>query len=403
LTELTNQIQGGFKMADKINFGKRTIDALPLPGEGRARYHDSGSRFLYLDIFPSGRKTFLYVRKLDGKMKFLKIGDYPDMTPSEARAKADEQSRDVSKGEPLAAGKRAGKTFLDLFNDYLENYLKPEKNRKGTRTWPEDLRVFKVYLPALHKMPIKHLTPQIVRNLHKQLAKERGEFTSNRAIELIGRTFNYAIKQGAYILNPTTGLKKYTEKTRDRYLDEIEIGRFFKGLSELDTVWQDFFKLALFVGARRANLQAMKWEDLDIERRIWTIQADEFKTGERTEVILSDEACEILTRRLEKSKSEYVFPSHGKSGHIVEVKAAWKTLLEKSGIKDFHVHDLRRTFGSFQANTGASLQVIGKSLGHRSTDATEIYARLALAPVRESVEKATAAILAAATKKDNEK
>jgi integrase len=147
----------------------------------------------------------------------------------------------------------------------------------------------------------------------------------------------------------------------------------------------------------------MKWEDIDIERRIWTIQADEFKTGERTEVILSDEACEILTRRLEKSKSEYVFPSHGKSGHIVEVKAAWKTLLEKSGIKDFHVHDLRRTFGSFQANTGASLQVIGKSLGHRSTDATEIYARLALAPVRESVEKATAAIMKAATKKDNEK
>jgi integrase len=336
-------------------------------------------------------------------MKFLKIGDYPDMTPSEARAKADEQSRDVSKGEPLTAGKRAGKTFSDLFDNYLENYLKPEKNRKGTRTWPEDLRVFKVYLSSLHKLPIKHLTPQTVRNLHKTLAKERGEFTSNRAIELIGRTFNYAIKQGAYILNPTTGLKKYTEKTRDRYLDEIEIGRFFKGLSELDTVWQDFFKLALFVGARRANLQAMKWEDIDIERRIWTIQADEFKTGERTEVILSDEACEILTRRLEKSKSEYVFPSHGKSGHIVEVKAAWKTLLEKSGIKDFHVHDLRRTFGSFQANTGASLQVIGKSLGHRSTDATEIYARLALAPVRESVEKATAAIMKAATKKDNEK
>lgn len=383
-------------MADKINFGKRTIDALPLPSEGRARYHDTGSRFLYLDIFPSGRKTFLYVRKLEGKMKFLKIGDYPDMTPSEARAKADEQSRDVSKGEPLTTSKRAGKTFLDLFNDYLENYLKPEKNRKGTRTWPEDLRVFKVYLPTLHKMPIKHLTPQIVRNLHKQLAKERGEFTSNRAIELIGRTFNYAIKQGAYILNPTTGLKKYTEKTRDRYLDEIEIGRFFKGLGKLDAVWQDFFKLALFVGARRANLQAMKWEDIDIERRIWTIQADEFKTGEKTEVVLSDEACEILIRRLEYSKSEYVFPSHGKSGHIVEVKAAWKTLLEKSGIKDFHVHDLRRTFGSFQANAGTSLQIIGKSLGHRSTDATEIYARLALAPVRESVEKATAAILKAA-------
>ena len=76
-------------MAEKINFGKRTIDRLTIPVEGRARYHDTGNRFLYLDVFPSGRKTFLYVRKVTGKMNFIKLGSYPEMTPVEARNKAD--------------------------------------------------------------------------------------------------------------------------------------------------------------------------------------------------------------------------------------------------------------------------------------------------------------------------
>jgi hypothetical protein len=60
------------------------------------------------------------------------------------------------------------------------------------------------------------------------------------------------------------------------------------------------------------------------------------------------------------------------------------------------MHDLRRTLGSWQAAGGASLLIIGKSLGHRSESATRIYARLATDPVRESVEKATVAMINAA-------
>lgn len=377
-------------MANKINFGKRIIDALPIPEEGRTRYHDTGHRFLYLDVFSSGRITFQYVRKIDGKMKFIKIGNYPEMTPTEARIEADKKSNECSRGEPISS-KKTSKNFSDLFSDYLEKHLKP-----NTRTWTEDLRRFNVYLPPLHEMPLKAITPQTIRDFHKKLAKERGEVSANRIIQLVRRTFNFYIDEGAYIPNPAARLKKFQERSRERILDAIEIRRFFDALKTLPPDWQEFFKLALFTGARRANVQAAKWEHLDIERRIWTIPKEEFKTGDKTEVILSDEAIEILLRRLKKKKSDYVFPSRGKSGHITEVKQIWKKLLTAAGISDFHLHDLRRTFGSYQAKTGASLPIIGKSLGHRGTDATAIYARMDIEPVRESVEKATAAIMKAA-------
>ena len=378
-------------MANKINFAKRVIDALPIPTEGRTRYHDTGHRFLYLDVFPSGRLTFQYVRKIDGKMKFIKIGNYPEMTPTEARAEADKKSGEYSRGEPIATKKSSKKTFSDLFSDYLEKHLKP-----NARTWTEDLRRFNVYLTPIHKMPLKAVTPQIIRDLHKTLAKERGEVSANRIIQLVRRTFNFNIQEGAYIPNPAARLKKFQERSRARFLDEVEIKRFFDALNTMTPDWQDFFTLALFTGARRANVQAVKWEELDIERKIWTIPAEFFKTGDKTEVILSDPAIEILLRRLKKKKSDYVFPSSGKSGHIIEVKGIWRKILKAAGISDFHFHDLRRTFGSYQAKTGASLPIIGKSLGHQGTDATAIYARMNMEPVRESVEKATAAILKAA-------
>jgi len=58
------------------------------------------------------------------------------------------------------------------------------------------------------------------------------------------------------------------------------------------------------------------------------------------------------------------------------------------------MHDLRRTLGSWQALTGATLQIIGKSLGHKSIEAAGVYARLTTDPVREAVEKATQTMVA---------
>lgn len=67
---------------------------------------------------------------------------------------------------------------------------------------------------------------------------------------------------------------------------------------------------------------------------------------------------------------------------------------------DLRIHDLRRTLGSWQAKTGASLAIIGKSLNHKTHQATAIYARLDLNPVRQSVNTATAAMLEAAGLKE---
>lgn len=91
------------------------------------------------------------------------------------------------------------------------------------------------------------------------------------------------------------------------------------------------------------------------------------------------------------------FPGTSKSGHIEEPKKAWASLLKHAEIENLRMHDLRRTFGSFMAAQGASLQMIGKALGHKSQEATLIYARLNLDPVRQAVNAAAAAMFPKAT------
>jgi integrase len=81
---------------------------------------------------------------------------------------------------------------------------------------------------------------------------------------------------------------------------------------------------------------------------------------------------------------------------LTQPKKAWERVLASAGIDDLRIHDLRRTLGSWQAKTGASLAIIGKSLNHRNQNTTAIYARLDLDPVRDSVNTATSAIMAAA-------
>jgi integrase len=62
-------------------------------------------------------------------------------------------------------------------------------------------------------------------------------------------------------------------------------------------------------------------------------------------------------------------------------------LLKRAGIENMRFHDLRRTFGSYQAITGAGSFVLGKALGDKTNAAVRVYARLTMDPIRDSIQR----------------
>jgi integrase len=149
--------------------------------------------------------------------------------------------------------------------------------------------------------------------------------------------------------------------------------------------------MSLLAGARKSNTLAMRWDEISFHGATWRIALT--KNDDPQIVHLSPQAMEILKERKLHSLSPWVFPGGGASGHLADPKKAWMRILKEAGIADLRIHDLRRTLGSWQAATGANSYIIGKSLGHRSQQSTAVYARLNLDPVRDSVNKATDAML----------
>jgi integrase len=157
----------------------------------------------------------------------------------------------------------------------------------------------------------------------------------------------------------------------------------------------DFLRLALLTGARKGALLRMRFADVDLARAVWTIPAADSKNGQPIHVPVVPDAVEIIRSRLIAAKGrEYVFPGRHGKGFLSDPTKPIAKVFAAAGLKDVRLHDLRRTYGSWQAANGSSELLIGKSLGHRNSAATKVYARLTLDPVRQSVERATDAMRA---------
>lgn len=196
------------------------------------------------------------------------------------------------------------------------------------------------------------------------------------------------------------GIKKFKEKSRDRFIQADELPRFFKAVSEeQNETARDYILISLLTGTRQGNVLAMRWKQINFDRATWTIP--ETKTGDSHTVPLVTEAIKILQER-RVDLNPWVFPSNSKSGHLEDPKKSWNRILERADIKDLRIHDLRRSLGSWQAATGANLSIIGKALAHKNISTTAIYARLNIDPVRDAMDKATQAMFEASRKGDGE-
>ncbi len=149
---------------------------------------------------------------------------------------------------------------------------------------------------------------------------------------------------------------------------------------------RDYFEISLYTGARKSNVLAMRWEDVDLDLAIWRIPITKNKDSHL--VPLTGPAVAILRRRAETKKTDWVFPGWKKESHLVEPKRVWYKLLDDAGIEDLRMHDLRRTLASYMAITNHSLPIIAKALGHKSAQATQIYSRLTQDPVRNAMDLA---------------
>jgi integrase len=384
-------------------FTARAIERIPTP-EKRATYHDVQVRDLGLRVEATGRKCFFWFRKVLGRPTFKLVGTFPQTSVQEARGMAMELSGQLDKfrrndyqtPNPFQ-DHRTEPTLGRLFEQYTAMQLR-QYAKRAEAAEREARYVFK-HMSAWSDRKLGHITRRDVLDLHADIG-EKHRTQANRVLQLLKAMYGFAQRTEMWSgQNPAMGVKLFHEEKRTRFVQPDELPRLFMALrDEPSADLRDFVLLCLWTGARKSDVLSMRWENVWLADNRWDIPDP--KNNEPYPVPLTPEAVSILSERLKvrREGNPWVFPSSGKSGHVTDLKKRWHALLERAGIEDLHIHDLRRTLGSWQAAQGSSLLVIGKSLGHKSTAATQIYARLNLDPVRASVEAATRAMIVAGAK-----
>jgi integrase len=420
--------QAAMRLHVEQAFTKASLKAIQPPGKGRKDYHDPKTRGLVLHVTNRGSKVFYLVRKVQRRTERIRIGPFPDLTVDQARGSAAHLNSEIAQGRNPAQAKRAIRaetTLQQLFDTFLTRHAKPYKKASSVTT---DEWLFGHYLACWGARQLSTVRVSDVQTLHGKIGADHGHYAANAAMRLLRTLFSKARAWGWAGDNPVRGIEWFHEKSRERFLGADELPRFFGALAkEPNTTFRDFVLVSLLTGARRSNVQAMQWSQVNLDAATWTIT--DTKGGKPQTVTLPPAAVAVLKERkasgerlkervagyaaleLARSRREtrrrkldmilsghseaWVFPGLGKTGHLVEPKTAWKNLLTRAKLADLRLHDLRRTLGSWQASLGANLAVIQKTLGHAQISTTMIYARLNLDPVRQAVDAAAAAMLTA--------
>ena len=281
--------------------------------------------------------------------------------------------------------------FADLSARGLTEHVyvhKPTAERDKQALW--------LYLSPWNNRRVLELTRADVERLHARIGEHHGRYTANRTLALLSAMFGKAASWGLMDANPARGIRRFPQLARDRFLMPDEIKRLVSALAqETDETFQ---LLVLLTRQRRGNVLAMRWRDIhgiDTNAPVWRIPAAEFKNG-RVHVAPLVPSVMWFLRDRRRESDEFVLPGREPGQHYAEPKRRWVALLRRAELRDVRLHDLRRTFGSWQVGTGASLAMVGRALGHTTPQATAVYARFDLDPLRRSVEATADAMFVAA-------
>lgn len=367
---------------------KRSIDSFCYKGRDSSRdvRWDDGIKGLGVRIYPSGRKSFVLSYRTAGRKRLMTLGDYGVLTWAQVQDEARKALATVREGrDPLEIKKReiGAPTVKALAGKYLD-YAKIHK-----RSWKDDeSRLRRHVVPAWGSRKAKAVTTSDVAELHARIGRT-AQYEANRTLALIHSLFERAAVWGFVDTdhsNPARRVEKFKEERRDRWIRPDELPALIEQINKHPNPYvRAALWLYLLTGMRKSELLQARWDAIDWERA--ELRLGRTKAGRTHYIPLSGPAIELLRNLPRREGNPYLLPGAKVGQHLVNINKAWREVREAAGVADIRLHDLRRTVGSWMAQAGNSLHLIGKVLNHSNASTTAIYARFGEDQIRQALEQ----------------
>lgn len=365
--------------------------------EGRAKtdFYDTAITGFILTVSASGAKVFsLRYRDQYGKQRQHKIGDAKSITFDKARLQAQKLRSKVVLGENPAEDRQALRKVPTL-DEFITDVYLPHV-RQHRRNFQSTISFLNIHIiPKFGNKHLDAITSEMLSDAHIEMRNKGYALAmANKLPILFKIMYNLGKKkkvQGT-ANNPANDVVMFVaNNAKERFLSVDETQRLQVALEQSDNTQLKYIvPLMLMFGCRKRELLDAKWVDFDLERRNWHIPMS--KNGKARNIPISSKALELLQKLPTWEGCPFVVPNPETKKPFGNLYCSWNTARIRAGLPEVRMHDLRHSFASNLVNSGQSIYVVSKLLGHSQIKTTARYSHLSDATLMSAVDAAAMAI-----------
>ncbi len=393
-------------------------------------YQEADEGGLFVEVMPGGAKIWRMRYRIGGrgaKQEKITLGDYPTYSLAEARSWRDDCKILAGRGlSPMALRRGdaipedAAPVVKELAELFIRDWcLKTREKAKAkekaareadtveafARRWyaeivepanssPRNIKriLDKDVIPAIGGKQVADVTVTDILAITDKIKNRGADQMALQTRNVLKRLFAYAIAREKTQFNPAAAIEaKFiaSAKSRDVALSPEEVGKLLRAIyqSSMKRAHKLALHLLILCMVRKSELIEAKWEELDLEKAEWAIPGERMKKDKPHLVSLSRQAMAMFEElKGLASGSEWVFPSRGdlkqpiaKSTLNVAVRAL------AIDVRDFVIHDFRRTASTHLHEAGFNSDWIEKCLAHEAKGIRGVYNRAQYADQRREM------------------
>jgi integrase len=337
-----------------------------------------------LRTFRSGTKSWFVQFRQRSAQKRITLGKVGETTAEAARAAARVHLASVAlDGLPLPRPARKPSQALS-FREYAprfwEDYARHWKPATRKRNHGA---IFNELVTTFGSQPVDAIRRTDVLRWRDSCGDRQGAF--NRTIPVMSVMMSYAEQLGLRPRgsNPCKGTPRYKRQPVERFLSAREFARLATSLRVLEELYPRevlAIRLIIYTGARRGEIEGLRWEWVQPPR----LMLPDSKTGAKI-VYLNAQAQAVLNDMPDRASAGRVFDG-------IKLNRAWASIRSHAALPDVRIHDLRHSFASIAIADGVSLAVVGKLLGHALAETTERYAHLADEAISDAARRVSGSL-----------
>lgn len=333
---------------------------------------------LYLEIRPSGMKSWRLRYYSNGKEGIMTLGEYPLLSCKEARLKRDEIRRKLMDGASPSEIATPKKSAIPTFGEVAREWLNEQvKNGNHEKKYIEVMngRLKNYILPEFGDKPINEIVPLDLLRLAQKIRDFGRSDTSRRVHSICGQVFRYAILLGVIDSDPTYALRGSLPPVNGGHFasiqDPLMLGRFYNAIDSYtgSATIRAALRFLVLTFPRPGELRHLEWGEIDWKERLIRLPAEKMKMKRLHLVPISEQVLAILEKQKEfTGNGVYVFPSpRNYTGTKPMSDAALVVAMRAMGYEQNEVsaHGFRHTASTMLNESGLwSADAIERQLAH---------------------------------------